>query len=189
MKKNFGAKAVITPLPVLIIATYNEDGTADAMNAAWGGQCGGKHIALNLGAHVSTENIRRNGAFTVSFADKKHLVASDYVGLVSAKDVKDKLERAGLHTEKSEFVNAPVIVDYPLTIECRVVSIREELGEVRVVGEVVNLSADEEILDENGTIDIGKVEALVYDSAAHAYRVVGERVGSAFKDGLQLKQS
>ncbi len=188
MKKNFGAKAVITPLPVLIIATYNEDGTADAMNAAWGGQCGGKHIALNLGNHVSTENIRRNQAFTVSFADQKHLVASDYVGLVSAKDVPDKLDRAGLHTAKSEFVNAPVITDYPLTIECKVVSIREELGEIRVVGEVVNLSAEEDILNENGGIDIGKMQALVFDSAAHSYRVVGETVGTAFKDGLALKK-
>ena len=188
MKKNFGAKAVITPLPVLIIATYNEDGTADAMNAAWGGQCGGKHIALNLGNHVSTENIRRNQAFTVSFADQKHLVASDYVGLVSAKDVPDKLDRAGLHTVKSEFVNAPVITDYPLTIECKVVSIREELGEIRVVGEVVNLSAEEDILNENGGIDIGKMQALVFDAAAHSYRVVGETVGTAFKDGLALKK-
>ncbi len=188
MKKNFGAKAAITPLPVLIIATYNEDGTADAMNAAWGGQCGGKHIALNLSPnHVTTLNIKRNHAFTVSFADKKHLVASDYVGLVSAKDEKDKLGKAGLHTEKSEFVNAPVITDYPLTMECEVVSIREELGEVRIVGEVKNLSADESILDGNGAIDLGRMDALVYDSPAHAYRVVGERVGTAFKDGAVLK--
>ncbi len=188
MKKNFGAKAVITPLPVLIIATYNEDGTADAMNAAWGGQCGGKHIALNLGmSHATTENIKRNNAFTVSFADKKHIVESDYVGLVSAKTEKDKLAKAGLHTEKSEFVNAPVITDYPVTIECKVVSMREEFGEFRVVGEVVNLSADENVLDENGNIDIGKIDALVYDSPAHAYRVVGEKVGNAFKDGNALK--
>ena len=187
MNKNFGAKAIITPLPVLIIATYCEDGTADAMNVAWGGQCGGKHIALNLGSHVTTENIKRRQAFTVSFADKEHLVASDYVGLVSAKEVKDKLAKAGLHTEKSAFVDAPVITDYPLTMECRVVSIREELGETRVVGEVVNLRADETILDENGQVDLGRWQPLVYDSAAHAYRVVGERVGTAFKDGAQLK--
>ncbi len=188
MKKNFGAKAVITPLPVLIIATYNEDGTADAMNAAWGGQCAGKHIALNLSAsHITTDNIKRTNAFTVSFADKKNLVASDYVGIVSAKDEKNKLEKAGLHTVKSEFVDAPVIEEYPLTIECKVISVREELGEVRVVGEVVNMTADEEILDENGNIDIGKLEALVYDSASHSYRVVGEKVGNAFKDGAALK--
>ena len=188
MKKNFGAKAVITPLPVLIIATYNEDGTPNAMNAAWGGQCGGKHIALNLGtSHATTENIKRTNAFTVSFADRKHLVQSDYVGLVSAKTEKDKIAKAGLHAEKSEFVDAPVITDYPLTIECKAVSMREELGEFRVVGEVVNLSADEELLDEEGKIDLGRLEALVYDSPAHAYRVVGERVGSAFKDGLVLK--
>ena len=187
MKKNLGAKAVITPLPVLIIATYNEDGTPNAMNAAWGGQCGRKHIALNLGEHVSTENIRRNQAFTVSFADKKNLVASDYVGIVSAKDVKDKIEKAGLHAEKSEFVNAPVLTDYPLTIECKVVSIREELGEIRVVGEVINCCAEESVLNENGSVDIGKIEALVYDSPSHSYRVVGEVVGSAFSAGKALK--
>ena len=188
MKKNFGAKAAITPLPVLIIATFNEDGSPDAMNAAWGGQCGPKHIALNLSPkHVTTENIRRTNAFTVSFADRKHLTASDYVGLVSARDEKNKLQKAGLHTEKSAFVNAPVLTDYPLTLECEVVSIRDELGETRIVGEVKNLSADEAILDENGAIDLGKMEALVYDSPAHAYRVVGERVGSAFKDGTVLK--
>ena len=169
MKKNFGAKAVITPLPVLIIATYNQDGTPNAMNAAWGGQCGRTHIALNLGEHATTENIRRNQAFTVSFADKKNLVASDYVGLVSAKNDKDKMKKSGLHTEKSEFVNAPVITDYPLTLECKVVSIREE------------------ILDDNGTIDIGKIEALVYDSPSHSYRVVGDVVGSAFSAGKALK--
>lgn len=188
MKKNFGAKAVITPLPVLIIATYNEDGTPDAMNAAWGGQCASKHIALNLGpSHATTANIIRNKAFTVSFADKKNLVASDYVGLVSAKSESNKIEKAGLHAEKSSFVNAPVITDYPLTIECRVVSMREEMGEMRVVGEIVNLSADETILDESGNVDIGKMGALVYDSPSHGYRVVGERVGNAFSDGNVLK--
>lgn len=189
MKKNFGAKAVITPLPVLIIATYNEDGSADAMNAAWGGQCGMKHIALNLSTnHVTTENIKRTNSFTVSFADKKHLVASDYVGLVSARDVKNKLEKAGLTAVKSEFVDAPVITDYPLTIECKLVSVTEELGHSRIVGEVVNLSADEEILDENGNIDIGKMDALAYDSSSHFYRVVGEKAGNAFLDGGALKK-
>ncbi len=188
MKKNFGAKAVITPLPVLIIATYNEDGSPDAMNAAWGGQCGSMYIALNLGAsHATTANIIRNKAFTVSFADKKNLVASDYVGLVSAKSETNKMEKAGLHAEKSRFVNAPVITDYPLTIECRVVSMREEMGEMRVVGEIVNLSADESILDESGNIDIGRMEALVFDSPSHGYRVIGERVGNAFSDGNVLK--
>ena len=187
MKKNL-SKGIITPLPVLIIATYNEDGTADAMNAAWGRQWGGKHIALNLSPkHVTTENILRTNAFTVSFADKKNLVASDYVGLVSAKDEKNKLEKAGLHTVKSEFVNAPVIEEYPLTIECKVVSVREELGEVRIVGEIVNTLADESIIGEDGVVDIGKIEALVYDSPAHFYRVVGEKVGNAFKDGMALK--
>lgn len=187
MKKNI-QKPVITPLPVLMIATYCENGTADLMNAAWGGQCGPKHIALNLGNHVTTENIRRTKAFTVSFADKKNLVASDYVGLVSAKDEKNKLEKAGLHAVKSENVDAPVIEEYPLTLECKAVSIREEMGEIRVVGEIVNTLADEDIIGEDGKVDIGKIGVLVYDSPAHFYRVVGEKAGDAFKDGLALKK-
>ncbi len=188
MKKNLGAKAVITPLPVLIIATYNEDGTADAMNAAWGGQCGGSYIALNLSAsHLTTENIQRLKEFTVSIADKNNLVASDFVGLVSGKKEKDKLEKAGLHTVKSDNVNAPVITEYPLTLECKAVSIREELGEIRIVGEIVNTIADESILNDEGKVDLDKLQPLVYDSPGHYYRVVGEKVGNAFKDGLALK--
>lgn len=189
MKKSLGTKPVVTPLPVLIIASYNDDGTANAMNAAWGGQCGAKHIALNLSPkHVTTDNIRRTNAFSVSFADKKHLAESDYVGLVSAADEPDKLENAGLHAVKSENVDAPVIEEYPLTLECRVVSIRDELGETRIVGEVVNVLADEELLNEEGKIDLGRMEALVYDSPAHVYRVVGEKAGNAFRDGLALKK-
>ena len=187
-KKNFDKQAVITPLPVLIIATYDANGNPDAMNAAWGGQCGPKHIVFELSAHQTTENIRLKKAFTVSFADKKHVVESDYFGVVSAKKEPNKIQKAGMSVTKSKFVDAPVINEYPLTVECKVITFEEDgRGGARVVGEIVNMQADESILDENGNIDLGKMEPIMYDSSKHYYRVIGEKVGNAFSDGKKIK--
>ncbi|AWK51038.1 flavin oxidoreductase [Clostridium beijerinckii] len=186
MKKDFGTKTIVTPLPVLIVATYDENGIPDAMNVAWGGQCGGKHVALNLSKHKTTDNLQLKKAFTVSFADKKNLVIADYFGLESGKDA-DKITKAGVHVTKSIHVDAPIIDEFPLTLECKVVSMNEELGELRVVGEVVNMSADESIIDENDNIDFDKLQPLSFDSATGSYRVLGEKVGNAFKDGAVLK--
>ena len=187
-KKNFSNKAVITPLPVLIIATYDENGNPDAMNAAWGGQCGPKHITFELSKHQTTENIRNNKAFTVSFADKKHVVQSDYFGIVSAKKEPDKIKKAGMTVSRSQFVNAPVINEYPLTVEWKVAVFEEDgKGGARVVGEIVNMQADENILDENGNIDLGKLEPIMFDSSKNYYRVIGEKVGNAFSDGAKIK--
>ncbi len=187
-KKNFSNKVVITPLPVLIIATYDANGNPDAMNAAWGGQCGGKHITFELSAHQTTENIRLKKAFTVSFADKKHVVESDYFGVVSAKQEPNKIAKAGMTVTKSKFVDAPVINEYPLTVECKVVEFVEDgKGGARVVGEIVNMQAEESILDADGNIDLSKMEPIMYDSSKHYYRVVGEKVGNAFSDGKKIK--
>lgn len=185
-RKDFGAKGVITPLPVLIIGTYDENGNPDAMNAAWGGQCGPRHITIHLSKHKTTENIVLKKAFTVAFADAKHVVESDYLGLVSANKVPDKIEKAGLHVVKSEFVDAPVICEYPLTIECKLLSFQDDGNGGVVIGEIVNLSASESVLDEEGNIDLGKVSPIMFDSAKNYYRVVGEVVGNAFKDGAAL---
>ena len=188
MRKDFGAKAVVTPLPVLIIATYDEKGTPNAMNVAWGGQCGPKHIALNLGKHKTNENLKATNAFTVSFATVNDVVASDYFGIASGNVVPDKVAKAQMHTHKSAHVNAPIIDEYPLTLECKVVEMVEtSLGEIRVVGEVVNMSADESVLDAAGNVDLGKVRPISFDSASNAYRVLGEKVGNAFSDGKKLK--
>ena len=185
MKKNFGAKAVITPLPVLIIATYNEDGTPDAMNAARGGQCGAKHIALNLGpSHPTTENIFRNQAFTVSFATADLVVESDYVGIVSANDVPDKFAKAGFTATKSEFVDAPLVDQYPVAIECEMVSYDADTH--IMIGKIVNVCADESVLTD-GAIDLGKLRPIIYDGMNHNYNVMGEVVGKAFEDGKQMK--
>ncbi len=188
MRKDFGSKAIITPLPVLIIATYNEDGTPNAMNAAWGGQKEEDQIAICLGtSHRTTENIKKRKAFTVSFGTRKTVTVSDFFGIVSGNKLSDKVEKSGLHVVKSAHVDAPMFEEYPLTLECKLIECSADMdGSTYVVGQVVNTSADETVLDEKGKVDLGKVEPISYDSAAHAYRVLGEKVGKAFSDGKAL---
>lgn len=187
MRKDFGKQSFIFPMPVLIIGTYDENGEADAMNAAWGGIYDYNQIFVSLGGHVTTDNIRKNKAFTISFATKKTVAVSDYVGLVSKADDKDKMKKAGLHPCKSEKVNAPMFEEYPLTLECELVSLDGEMGEGGIlVGNIVNVSADESILT-NGKIDIKKLEPISYNGATHTYNLVGEEVAKAFQVGLKLK--
>lgn len=185
IRKDF-KQIVITPLPVLMIGTYDEDGVADVMNAAWGGQCGPNHVELNLAeSHKTVENIKLNKEFTVSFATKDTLVISDYFGIASANDT-DKISQSGVSVIKAENVNAPIVEEYPLTLECKLVSIDEVLGEQKIIGEVVNVTADESILDDEGNIDLGKADIISYDSVSKSYRVLGDIVGSAFSDGKKL---
>ena len=184
MRKNFGVKSWVYPQPVLMIGTYDEQGKADVMNAAWGGQYDTTQVMLCLGEHQTTKNIRAKGAFTVSFADVEHMVACDYVGIVSGTDEPRKMEKAGLHTFKAEMVDAPVIEELPLTLECKLVKFNED---GIVVGEIVNISADERILDADGKVDTGKLNAIIFDPIQASYRKVGDTVGKAFHDGLQLK--
>ena len=186
MRKNFGAKPYTYPQPVLIIASYDENGTPDAMNAAWGGISDDTQISMCLSAgHKTVKNILKRKAFTVSMADAANVAACDYVGIVSANDVPDKLEKAGFHTTRSEFVDAPLIDELPMALECRLVSYDEE--SCRMVGEIVNVSAEESVLDENGKIDSGKLQPITFDPVNNAYLKLGEKVGNAFRDGLALK--
>ena len=186
MRKNFGAKHYTYPQTVLIIAAYDENGTPDAMNAAWGGISDDTQISMCLSAgHKTVKNIQARKAFTVSMADAAHVVACDYVGIVSGNKVPDKFEKAGFHATKSEFVDAPLIDELPMTLECTLVSYDPET--CRLVGEIVNVSADERILDENGKIDPAKLEPITFDPVNNAYLKLGEKVGNAFKDGMQLK--
>ena len=186
MRKNFGAKPYTYPQPVLIIAAYDENGTPDAMNAAWGGISDDTQISMCLSAgHKTVKNIQARKAFTVSMADAAHVVACDYVGIVSGNKVPDKFEKAGFHATKSEFVDAPLIDELPMTLECTLVSYDPET--CRLVGEIVNVSADERILDENGKIDPAKLEPITFDPVNNAYLKLGEKVGNAFRDGMQLK--
>ena len=183
MRKNFGAKPWVYPQPVLMIGTYDESGKPNLMNAAWGGQYGANTVMLCLSRHKTTDNIRATGAFTVSFATASTVVPCDYVGIVSANQEPKKMEKAGFTTVKSEFVNAPIINELPLTLECKFLKINEDGN---VIGEIVNVSADERILTD-GNVDYKKLDAIIFDPAAAAYIRLGEKVGNAFKDGAKLK--
>ena len=184
MRKDFGKKTVITPLPVLILATYDENGVPNAMNAAWGGQYDANEIMVSLAVHKTTDNLKLHQAFTVSFATKDTVIASDYFGIESGRKT-NKIEAAGFHTVKSEHVNAPIIIEYPLTLECKVKELQEDKTGFILIGEVVNMSADESILTD-GNIDLSKLRPIMFDSAANVYRVIGEPVADAFACGRTL---
>ncbi len=186
MRKNFGAKAILYPMPVLIIGTYDENGRANAMNAAWGGISEETQISICIdNGHKTAKNVVKTGAFTVSVADEKNIVACDYVGIVSGNEDLDKIEKAGWHVTRSEFVDAPIFAELPLTLECKLIEYDEEA--CRLVGEIVNVCADEEILDKNGKIDLTRFSPVTYDPIHHVYRKLGEVVGKAFSDGTKLK--
>lgn len=182
-RKNFGDAAVITPLPAIMIATWDEKENPDVMMAAWGGQCGPKHITFQLSAHKTTENIRLKKAFTISFATKDDIVQSDYFGIVSGNDVPDKVAKAGFTITPSPNVDAPIINQYPLTLECKVVSFEDGM----LIGEVVNMSADQSILDAEGKVDLTKLKPIVFDAAAMCYRALGDSVGKAWGAGKKFQ--
>ena len=184
MRKNFGKKTWAYPMPVFIVAAYDKDGTPCCMNAAWGGIYDTDQIMVCLSDdHKTTKNIIESGAFTVSIADDKNVVACDYVGIVSGNKVQNKLEKAGLSAVCSEYVDAPVIAELPMCIECRLLKFNED---GICIGEIVNVSADERVLGEDGMIDPQKLGAITYDPVHHTYIKLGEKVGNAFSDGKKL---
>ena len=186
MRKNFGAKPMCYPMPVYIIGTYGADGTPNAMNAAWCGISEDTEISICVSAgHKTTKNILERKAFTVSMATADYVAACDYVGIVSGNKEPDKFAKAGFHATKSEFVDAPLIDELPMALECRLISYDPE--SCRLVGEIVNVSADESVLGENGKVDAAKLRPITYDPMNHHYLVLGEQVGQAFHDGLKLK--
>ena len=186
MRKNFGAKPMCYPMPVYIIGTYGADGTPNAMNAAWGGISEETEISICISAdHKTTENILLRKAFTVSMATAKYITACDYVGIVSGSKVPDKFARAGFHATKSQFVDAPLIDELPMALECELISYDSE--SCRLVGRIVNVSADESVLGENGKVDVSKLQPITFDPMNNHYLVLGEKVGQAFHDGVALK--
>jgi len=189
MRKNFSSKRkgpLLYPQPVFIIAAYNEDDIPNAMNVAWGGVSAPDEVTVCVDAnHKTTKNILLRGAFTVSMADADHVAACDYIGIVSGNDVPDKMERAGFHCVRGSFADAPIIEELPMTLECVLQSFDPETE--RLVGKIVNVSADERILTEDGKIDPAKLRPITYDPMNQAYLVLGGKVGNAFRDGLQLK--
>lgn len=186
MRKNFGAKPICYPQPVFILAAYDVNGVPNAMNAAWGGISEDQEISVCVSAdHKTTLNILEKKAFTVSMATADQMVACDYVGIVSGNKVPDKFEKAGFHATKSEFVDAPLVDELPMAMECELISYDPE--SCRLVGRIVNVSADESVLNEKGKVDPMKLRPITFDPMNNAYLVLGEKVGNAFKDGLQIK--
>lgn len=182
MRKDLGNKLEFLPLPVLIIGTYDKDGNANAMNAAWGGIYDYGRIMVSLDKHKTTENLEVSKAFTISFATKKTMEISDYFGIVSGSK-EDKIKKSGVHVEKSKHVNAPIITEYPLTLECTVDSLEDGI----LIGKIVNTSIDTKYLKENDEIDIDKMKLITFDMTSNTYRTIGKVAGNAFQAGLLLK--
>ena len=184
MRKNIKITEGIFPMPVLMIATYNEDGSINVMNAAWGTMFERDQVVLNLTeTHKTVKNIKERKAFTVSIADSNHVIEADYFGIASGNNTPDKFEKTKLTYTKSENIDAPIINEFPICMECEFI----EYGECGVIGKVVNTSVDENVMNGEN-IDIEKVSAIAFDPYTHGYYKVTERVGNAFKDGLQLKK-
>jgi len=179
---NFGAKPLMYPQPVLIIGTYDENGVPNAMNAAWGITTDFGEITISLSDHKTTDNLKVKGAFTVSMATEDQVVPCDYVGVESGRKVPDKFAKAGFHATKSEFVDAPLIDELPLALECKVKSFENGI----LIGEIINVSADDRVITD-GAVDITKVKPISFDPFGNAYYGVGAKVGNAFKDGMTLK--
>lgn len=189
MKKDLGVQPAIYPMPVLMIATYNDDDSVDVMNMAWGGICARDMVALNISrGHKTTKNIEQRGAFTLSIADVAHLDESDYFGIASGNKVADKFERTGMTTTKSTRVDAPVVDQYPITLECSVVEMQEQPYGLRVLGKIENVLADEAVLDEEGKVDPAKLGAFAFDQFQSGYYTLGEKVGQAWDSGKRLVQ-
>ena len=186
--KSFGQKSWMLPQPVLIIGTYNSDGTPNAMNAAWGGQWDAKEIMISMGAHATTANLNRSGEFTVAFATRETMVAADFVGIVSAAKDPSKMAKTGWTASRAENVDAPVFAEFPMTLECRMLRKIDESEEgYYIVAEVVNILVHEEYLAPDGKPDVEKMHLITYDPIHHGYIALGERVGNAFADGKMLK--
>ena len=192
MTKNFGAKPYLFPMPTYMIGTYNEDDTVDVMMMAWGGICAEDMVALNLEAeHKTVQNIEIRKAFTLAIPGADTLKESDFLGIATANKMKDKFERTGLHAVKSENVDAPVITEYPVTLECEVAEMQNQPYGLRVLGRIINVIADEKVLDKKGKIDASKLHAFVFDQMQNDYYAIGEKVGQAWHSGAELvkKQS
>ena len=188
MRKKLNITEGIFPMPVLMVATYNEDGSVNVMNAAWGTMQERGNVALKLSeTHKTVKNIKKRGAFTVSIADAAHVVEADYFGVESGNKVAQKLENSGLTASKSEIIDAPIINEFPLCLECEFIEYQDGKYGCGVIGKVVNVTADETVMVD-GKVDMSLVNAIAFDPYTHGYYKVTERVGEAFKDGLQLKK-
>lgn len=187
MKKDLGVLQAVYPMPVLMIATYDENGKVDVMNAAWGNICAPDKIALFISEpHKTTKNIRQVKAFTVSIADAAHIKEADFFGIASGNNMEDKFERTGFTARKSDKVNAPIIEEFPLVMECELAEIVETEHLHAVVGKIVNVAAEESVLSENGKVDPAKLNAVAFDNFQAGYYAMGEKIAQAWDAGKEL---
>ncbi|MGP1438481.1 MAG: flavin reductase family protein [Treponema sp.] len=187
MKMDLGVKPYIFPMPVLMVATYGEDGKVDVMNAAWGNICAENMVSLNIDEkHMTAKNIKKNMAFTLSLADVGHIKEADFFGIASANKMKDKFERTHMTAIKSEKVNAPIIDEFPLTLECKVIEAKNEVFGFHVVGEILGVLVDEKVLDSNGRVNPEKLNVFVFDQFQNGYYKIGEKIGKAWNAGSYL---
>lgn len=190
MKKDLGVLPAVFPMPVLIVASYDKDGTVQAMNAAWGMTCESDKIALFLDAdHATTKAINQSKAFTVSIADKAHMDVADYFGIATGNKMPDKFAKSGYHAEKSQKVNAPIIQEFPVTLECELAEITNTENVHAVIGKIVNVLADEKVLSENGKVDPLKLNALIFDQFQNGYYVATEKAGQAWNAGREIMKA
>jgi flavin reductase (DIM6/NTAB) family NADH-FMN oxidoreductase RutF len=186
-RKDLGALPAIYPMPVLIVAAYDANGTVQAMNAAWGMACDMDKVALCIDEdHATTKAIRQTGAFTVSLADNEHMDVADFFGIATGNKMPDKFARTGYHAEKSAKVGAPLIAEFPVTLECELAEIVDTENLHAVIGKIVNVSADEKVLGEKDKIDPKKLGALIFDQFQSGYYVTGDQVGKAWNAGKEL---
>lgn len=187
MRKDLGVVPAVYPMPVLMVAAYDENGVINVMNAAWGMICSMDKIALFIDdEHKTTQNIRKVKAFSVSIADKDHMDVADFFGIATGNNMADKFKNSGYHATKSGKVNAPIIDEFPLCMECELAEIVETENMFAVVGKIVNVNADEKVLSDNGKVDPLKLNALIFDQFQSGYYVTGEKVGQAWNAGKEL---
>ena len=187
MKQQISTTEAIFPMPVLLISTFNEDGTVNVMNAAWGTMVERDMVALNLTeTHKTVKNIKARGGFVIHIADVKHVVEADWFGVVSGNNTSDKFAKSGMTFEKSALVDAPIINELPVAMECKYVEYQSDETGLGVIGRVLRTSVEEAHL-KDGKVDIDSLEAIAFDPYTHGYYKVAGRVGEAFSDGLKLK--
>ena len=187
MKKNLGVVPAVYPMPVLMVAAYDENGKVNVMNAAWGMICNEDRIALFIDEeHKTTQNLLKTKAFTVSVADRAHMDVADFFGIATGNKMADKFERTGYHATKSEFVNAPIIEEFPVVMDCELAEVVKTESFYCIVGKIVNTAAEETALSENGKVDPAKLDALIFDQFQHGYYISGEKVGKAWNAGAEL---
>ncbi len=187
MKKDLGVLQAVYPMPVLMVAAYDETGKVNVMNAAWGMICAMDKIALFIDEdHKTTQNILKTKAFTVALADQAHMDVADFFGIASGNKMENKFERTGYHAVKSGHVNAPIIEEFPVVMECELAEVIHTENMYAIVGKIVNVAAEEAVLDEKGKVDPERLRALTFDQFKHGYYVSGERVGKAWNAGAAL---